>query len=105
MVQYAIGWRCAAEGVISLTYQLKNKGVQIQNGENSEAPEDKIIWKLSDHYIQKAILHQNEIIDYVTDNGDLFAAYTSQLNTNSSIKNNCNNDGGTYQEGTGLFFI
>ena len=63
MVQYAIGWRVAAEGVISLTYQLKNKGVQIQNGDNSEAPEDKVIWKLSDHYIQKAIYHQNEISD------------------------------------------
>ena len=106
-MQYSIGWRVAAEGVISLTYQLKNKGVQTQSGDNSVAPEDRVIWKLSDHYIQKAILHQNEIIDYLVDNYELFPAFNNKLNYDSTITNRCNknNNGGDYQEGTGLYFI
>ena len=34
IMQYAIAWRATADASVSLTYQLKNKGLQKQNGDN-----------------------------------------------------------------------
>lgn len=105
IMQYSIGWRATAEAGVSLSYQLKNKGYQTQSGDNSEAVEDKVVWKLYDHYIQKCVVFDNELKDYLLANKSLYPAFISNLNNDSSIKNNNCSNGSTYQEGVGIYII
>ena len=86
-MKFAISWRATAEAGVSLTYQLKNKGYQTQAGDNSNNPDDGTVWKLYDHYIQKAIFFQSEVADYLNLNKDLYPVYLNKLNNDSSIKN------------------
>jgi hypothetical protein len=104
IMQFSIAWRATAEAGVSLSYQLKNKGYQTQSGDNSEAVEDKVVWKMYDHYIQKSVIFDKELKTLLTDEKDLFPMYTSALNLDSSIKNSCDN-GPTYSEGIGLLII
>lgn len=105
IIKFAIAWRATAEAVVSLTYQLKNKGIQVQNGDSSEAVEDKVVWKLYDHYIQKAIYFQDELRDFLKDNKDLYPVYEDVLNNDSSIKGSCCGGGDDFSEGVGIFIV
>lgn len=105
IMKFAIAWRATAEAGVSLTYQLKNKGYQTQSGDNSEPVEDKVVWKMYDHYIQKAFVFEKELKDYLTENKSLYPAFESQLNNDSTIKHSCNNNGTDFNEGVGLLFI
>lgn len=105
-MKFAISWRATAEAGVSLTYQLKNKGYQVQNGDNSSNPEDGTVWKLYDHYVQKAMFFQSEVKDYLIANKDLFPVYLDKLNNDSSIKHSCGCNGGDdFQEGVGILII
>jgi hypothetical protein len=99
IMKYIIGWRATAEACVSLSYQLKNKGLQTQSGDNSEAVEDKVVWKMYDHYIQKCYVFEKDLYDYLIDNKDLFPNFTSTLNKDSSIKTKCNCFGGSNDTG------
>lgn len=103
LMQFSIAWRATAEAGVSLTYQLKNKGYQTQSGDNSDAVEDKVVWKLYDHYIQKTIVFDKELKDLLKNEKDLFPMFTSTLNNDSSIKN-CENGTG-FIESVGIIII
>lgn len=105
IMKYSIGWRATAEAGVSLTYQLKNKGYQTQSGDNSDAVEDSVVWKMYDHYIQKCVVFDNELKEYLVANKSLFPAFLDARNNDSSIKNYHCSDGSTYQEGVGIFII
>lgn len=105
-MQYAIGWRATAEAGITLSYQLKNKGYQTQDGDNSTAVEPAVVWKLYDHYIQNALMFEKEIEKYLKDNKDLYPEFTSTDNTDSWLKDSiCDNNGTTWNEGIGFTII
>jgi len=72
-IQPAVAWRAVVDCVLGLTYQLKNKGLQKQNGDNSEAPE------------QKAEFYESMVRKYLKMNKDLFPEYTSKLNKDSEL--------------------
>lgn len=106
IMKFAIAWRATAEAGVSLTYQLKNKGYQTQSGDNSDAVEDKVVWKMYDHYIQKAYVFEKELKDFLLANKALYPEFTSTLNNDSSIKHNdCNDNGNSFNEGTGILII
>jgi len=91
-MQPAIGWRATYDCVIALTYQLKNKGLQKQNGDNSESVELTEAQFVGAHYVQKAELYENELRKYLRKNKDLFAEYTSDENNDcEDAPNNDNN--------------
>lgn len=104
-MQPAIAWRALAHSVITLTYQLKNKGIQKQNDDNAEAVELKEVTFLYDHYVQQAILFQTELKTYLNDNKDSYPNYTSTLNKDSSFKSECCNKPNNFQEGIGMMII
>jgi hypothetical protein len=94
-MQPAIGWRSTYDCVIALTYQLKNKGLQKQNGDNSEAVEMAEVGFVGKHYVQKAELFENLLRKYLRKNKDLFPVYTSAEN------NDCEDapvDGDTFND-------
>ena len=103
-MQFAIAWRLKSEAGTTLTYQLKNKGYQKQNDDNAESLELKEVTYLADSYLQKAILEELEIKEFLIANKDLYPAFLSTENKDSTIKNSCST-GNNYNEGTGLFII
>jgi hypothetical protein len=80
-IKPAVAWRAAVDCVLGLTYQLKNKGLQHQNGENSEAVDKDTTAFVMRHYEQKAEFFESMVRRYLELNKSLFTNYTSALNT------------------------
>jgi len=103
IIQPTIAWKAASESVITLTYQLKNKGAQVQTGEYSSNPEYKEVMFLVHHYSDKADFYLNRLSVYLYDNKDLFPEFLSNSNTDSTVKKSC--DGGNDNFQSGIMFI
>lgn len=105
-MKYPILWRASAQAAITLTYQLKNKGLQKQNDDNSETVELKEATFIYDQYVQQAILFEKELKDFLIANKNDYPVYLDKLNKDSEIKNNdCNNGGDAFNEGVGLLIL
>ena len=105
-MQYAIAWRTCANAAITLTYQLKNKGLQKQNDDNSESVELKEATFIYDHYIQQAGFFQNEMADFLLANKEDYPVFLDKLNRDSIIKHDtCQDLGGSFNEGVGFLVI
>lgn len=106
IIQFAIAWRACADAGITLSWQLKNKGYQVQSDDNSESPEANTVWQLYNHYIQKAQYFELELKQFLIDNKNNYPVYLDKLNKDSQIKNDyCNPRGDQFNEGTGLLII
>lgn len=86
LIKPCIAWRAAAFSVYSLSRQLKNKGLQIQNGENSEGVDLKEVTFGMDHYGQIASNYQRTLINFLVKNKLNYPYLMSSLNTDSSIQ-------------------
>jgi len=85
-IQPVIAWYSAEDAVFGLTYQLKNKGVQQQFGDFSNAvSKDEVAFNM-DHYHQKAEIFEKDLITWLLDNKSLFPNFTSQDNKDSVVK-------------------
>jgi hypothetical protein len=89
LMQPSIAWRAAADAVIELSFQLKNKGIQTQSGDNSAAAESKMVQFMNRHYAQKAEFYELKMFEYLVKNRALYPEFTSQLNHNSTCLNYC----------------
>lgn len=85
-IQPAIAWRSAEDCAINLSYQLKNKGLQVQFGDYSQNASQSEVSFIADHYGQKAKFYENRLKWWLLENKDLFAEFTSTLNTDSDLK-------------------
>jgi hypothetical protein len=103
-IQPTIAWKAASESVISLSYQLKNKGIQTQSGDFSSNGEYKEIMFLVHHYSDRADFYLQRLSDYLIENKDLFDAFNSDLNTDSTAKKNCEGGSGNNFQ-SGIMFI
>ena len=95
LIRPCVAWYAAAEACLSLSYQLKNKGIQKQNGDFSEAVSKDEILLMYDHYQSDAAFYEQRIRQYLKDNGDLFTEYTSTDNTDSDMKPDKRTETGT----------
>lgn len=84
-IQPAIAWRAASDCVLGLTYQLKNKGLQKQNGENSEAVEQSEVGFVMKHYTQKAEFYEALVRKFLKINRDDYPQFTSKQNKDSEL--------------------
>jgi hypothetical protein len=101
-IKPSMAWKAASESVLTLSYQLKSKGVQVQSGDYSSNAEDKTIMFLVHHYADKGLYYLNKLSEYLNDNKDLYSNYISNLNDDSSIKKSC---GGDNYFNSGILFI
>ena len=85
-IQPVVAWRAAENAVFGLSYQLKNKGVQVQFGDYSQNVTQSEVAFVMDHYGQVAAFFEKRLINYILENKDLFTQFTSALNTDSDIK-------------------
>lgn len=86
VIKPAIAWRTASEAPIGLTFQLKNKGLQTQNSDNSESVDLADAEAVELKYVKKAEFYENQVKKYLYKNKDLFPEYLSDLNDDSLIK-------------------
>ena len=85
-IQPVVAWRSAEDSVFNLTYQLKNKGLQKQDGDNSTSvTPDEMSFGMK-MYSQKAAFYEQRLFNYLCDNQDLFPDFTSASNNDSDIK-------------------
>jgi hypothetical protein len=84
-IKPAIAWRATVDCVLGLTYQLKNKGLQKQNGDNSESVDQTETTFVMRHYEQKAEFFEMMTRKYLKLNKDLFPEFTSNLNRDSEL--------------------
>lgn len=105
IMKYSILWRATAEAGVSVSYQLTNKGYQTQSGDFSTSPENSVVWKMYDHYIQKCVTFDKDLKDWLLGNKNLYPNFTNKLNNDSTILNSCGGDGSGYQESVGIFII
>ena len=85
-IQPVVAWRAAEQAAFNLSYQLKNKGVQVQFGEFSANASQSEVAFVMDHYSQVAARYEDRLTKWLLKNKDLFPAFTSALNKDSIIK-------------------
>jgi len=85
-IKPAIAWRTASEAPVGLTFQLKNKGLQTQNSDNSESVDLADAEAVELKYVKKAEFYENQVKKYLHKYKDLFPQYTSDLNDDSITK-------------------
>lgn len=81
----AIAWRAAADCVVALTYQIKNKGLQKQLGDNSESVELDEMGYVKEHIEGKAEFFESFVYKYLKKNKELFAEFTADENDDGVI--------------------
>lgn len=101
-LQWSIAWRLKADAVIETSLQLTNKGLQLQSDDNSEAASLQQMGERTSKLIQKASSEEMYLTEYLKDNKDLYPEFTSNDNSDSSIKR-CMTSFGS--EGTGFYII
>jgi len=104
-MQFAIAWRLKSEATIELTFQLKNKGIQVQSDDNSEGIDLPTATFLMDRNLQKAILEEAELREYLVENKDLYPVFLSKENKDSIIKGTYCKGRVDYSEGQGFMII
>jgi hypothetical protein len=85
-IQPVVAWRSAEDAVFGLSYQLKNKGIQQQFGDYSNAVTQNEVAFSMEHYGQKASFYEARLFRYLKENKDLFPEFISDLNKDSDIK-------------------
>jgi hypothetical protein len=93
-IQPVIAWRSAEDAVFGLSYQLKNKGLQLQNGDYSNSVSLNEVTFAIDHYGQKASFYESRLVNYLHTERDLFPNFISVLNRDSDIRPTRNADNG-----------
>jgi hypothetical protein len=93
-IQPIVAWRSAEDAVFGLSYQLKNKGLQLQNGDYSNSVSQQEVAFAQDHYGQKASFYEARLVNYLHTERDLFPNFTSVLNRDSDIRPTRNADNG-----------
>lgn len=88
LMKPAIAWRAASDAAFALSYQLKNKGIQVQNSDNSTFAQLNEVQFTMQHFADKAAIYEGAIYDYLgkKENSDLYANFNSALNNDSLAK-------------------
>jgi len=85
-IQPCIAWYSATDAVFGLSYQLKNKGVQVQFGDYSTNVSQSEIAFNMEHYQQKAHFYEKRLTNWLLDNKALFPEFISTDNKDSDLK-------------------
>lgn len=85
-IQPVVAWRSAEDAVFGLSYQLKNKGLQLQNGDYSTSVSQQEVAFAQDHYAQKGAFYEARLYKFLKENKDLYPEFISELNKDSDIK-------------------
>jgi hypothetical protein len=85
-IQPIVAWRSAEDAVFGLTYQLKNKGLQTQNGDFSSSVSQREVAFGMEHYAQKAAFFEQRLIRYLIKNRNLYPEFISLENRDTDLR-------------------
>ena len=103
-IKTSVCWRAASELVYSVGYKIRNKGVQVESGEFSQPADGQWAAQLIGHYRKFGENYEHQMIKFLVANKDLYPELTSDLNTDSLIKNqHCGGNLNTFD--ANMFFI
>ena len=85
-IQPVIAWRSAEDAVFGLTYQLKNKGLQTQFGDNSSSVSRSEVAFGMEHYAQKASFFEMRLIRYLVKNRAEYPIFISHENRDTDLR-------------------
>lgn len=85
-IQPVVAWRSAEDAIFGLTYQLKNKGLQTQFGDNSGSVSRAEVSFGMEHYAQKASFFEQRLIRYLLANKNLFPLFISHENRDTDLR-------------------
>ena len=85
LIQPTVAWYSASDAVYGVHYSLRNKGIQLQDGENSTAANQNEVVMISKHYKQTGDFYAERLRKYLILNKDLFSVFTDKLNTRSCL--------------------
>ena len=85
-IQPVVAWRSAEDAIFGLTYQLKNKGLQTQFGDNSGSVSRAEVAFGMEHYAQKASFFEQRLIRYLLANKNSFPLFISQENRDTDLR-------------------
>jgi hypothetical protein len=85
-IQPIVAWRSAEDAVFGLTYQLKNKGLQLQNGDFSSSVSQREVAFGMEHYAQKAAFFEQRLIKYLIKNKNLYPEFISETNKDTDLR-------------------
>lgn len=80
-VQSALAWRVASDVVITSHSQITNKGIQVQNGMNSEPSTVRQMGILTQNFNAKATYFESDLYSFLRNNKNLFPQYTDKRNS------------------------
>lgn len=84
-IQNAVAWRVISDLVYTTSSQLTNKGIQTQDGLNSETASVQRLGMLTGHYNSKAQHFENELVNYLCANSSNYPNYTDKRNNDCSV--------------------
>ena len=85
-IQPVVAWRSAEDAIFGLTYQLKNKGLQHQFGDNSSSVSRSDVAFGMEHYAQKASFFEQRLIRWLLANRNLFPIFISTANQDTDLR-------------------
>lgn len=91
LIKPAVAYRAAAESIVLLTAQVKNKGPQLQSGDFSNNVDESLMYKVEGKLRGRAEQFENDIKDWLCEYSDLYPNYTSSLNQVIMPPNNSDN--------------
>lgn len=102
-IQQSVAWRSCYESTFTVSFQLKNKGIQSQSGDFSNSPDFKSIAFIAHSYKDKSDFYDNRLKEYLIDNKDLYPEFISDLNKDSVLKPFSCNEHNSFD--SGILFI
>ena len=91
LIKPAVAYRAAAESIVLLTAQIKNKGPQTQYGDNSASVDESLMYKVEGKLRGRAEQLENDVKDWLHEYKDLYPNYLSDLNKVIMPPDNSNN--------------
>tara|TARA_R110002050_G_scaffold32264_3_gene83122 strand:+ start:5668 stop:6171 length:504 start_codon:yes stop_codon:yes gene_type:complete len=86
-IQPSLAYRSASMTLPFLNFQIKNKGIQTQNGDNSDSVDKSVVSYLKNELDNRAEFYEKRLINYLCDNKDLYPNYTDGNDDDIEPKN------------------
>ena len=79
-IKPALAYRAAEMALPFIQYQIKNKGPQTQNGDNSNSVDNTVLSYLRNELQNRAEFYETRLTKYLNANSSLFSGYTNDNN-------------------------
>jgi hypothetical protein len=93
-IKPGLAYRASEMSLPFIQYQIKNKGPQTQSGDNSESVDNSILLYLRNELVNRAEFYEQRLVNYLSDNKDLFDGYITDNDSDIKPTDSGNYDGG-----------